>query len=141
MPTLTPRPDPHADCWSGEPCCVGRPDECPPHVALAKRDIGAPWSALVMRHESGGLRHYFDGEPVHCGDTLELQAQTVRSDDLGEFTRHEPTGVVVRYEVSMRMVDTLTDKTTLLVASIFATVGGHTFGARVEPWMRFRWPR
>ena len=138
MPTLTPRPDPHADCWSGEPCCVGRPDECPPHVALAKRDRGTPWSALKLHHASNDMRHYLDGEPVHCGDALTLQAQTVRSDDSGEFTHYEPTGVVVRYEATMT-ADAHRDGR--LVASLFATVGGHTFGARVEPWMRFRWPR
>jgi len=48
----------------------------------------------------------------------------VRADDLGEFTHYEPTGVVVRYEASIRDGK--------LVATLHATVGGHTFGARVE---------
>lgn len=29
-------------------------------------------NTLELRPEPGGLRHYLDGEPVHCGDILEL---------------------------------------------------------------------
>ena len=134
------RSNPHADCWSGEPCAIGRPDECPIHVALARRDRGAPWSALTLRHGSAEMRHHLDGRPVHCGDTLTLQAQTVRADDLGEFTRYEPSGVAVRYEATIFTAEMLNAKTRTLGASLYATVGGHTFGVRVEEWMRFRWP-
>ena len=28
---------------------------------------------LVLTRETGGLRHYLEGEPVHAGVTLELQ--------------------------------------------------------------------
>ncbi len=28
---------------------------------------------LELREESGGLRHYLDGRPVHCGTQLQLR--------------------------------------------------------------------
>jgi len=48
---------------------------------------------LELRRELGGLRHYLDGAPIHCGDLLEM-----RTDD-GAW-------VVVRYEWNQRVADT-----------------------------------
>lgn len=122
----------HLDCWFGEPCAAGLPAECPKEIAAAKREKGQPWSALELRRESGGLRHYLDGEPVHCGDVLELQAIGYRSDDYGEYIVSLQRGSAVRYEASWRSGD--------LLATLHAAVGGREFVASVTDGMRFRWP-
>src|SRR5437868_4868265 len=93
----------HPDCWFGEPCAEGKPSECPPALAAAKRDRGTPWSALDVRRETGGLlRHYLDGRPVHCGAGLELQRITFKSDDYGEYSIAMQEGTPVRYEARFR---------------------------------------
>ena len=74
----------HDDCWRGEPCAIGKPEECPPCIAEAKRDKGQPWSELIEGRDGGGLRHYLDGREVHCGDVLELQGMEPKGDDYGE---------------------------------------------------------
>lgn len=127
---------PHDDCWFGEPCAIGRPSECPKEIAAAKREKekGAPWSPLVVQREPGGLRHYLDGKPIHCGSFLELQRVTTKSDDYGEYNVALQAGDVVRYEASILERE--------IHATLYADVGGHTFRAPVdEEWMRFRWPK
>lgn len=32
-------------------------------------------ASLEVRSEVGGLRHYLEGEPVHCGELLEIQQE------------------------------------------------------------------
>ena len=93
------------------------------------------WSKLELRRGgASGLRHYLDGEPVHCGTGLELQAVECRVDpDGNEYLAVLPRGQVVRYEASQ-------DGKTIS-AVLYAGVVGHTFSAALEPsWMRFRWP-
>lgn len=123
--------DPHVECFLNENC--GGVD-CPPALALRKRDaekVGA-WSRLVLSATHGGRRHFLDGEPVSCGSTLELQSIAYRSDDYGEYTVPQPQGVGVRYEADLGHEDA--------PATLHGDVGGHEFIARLEPWMRFRWP-
>ena len=124
----------HSDCWMGEPCSVGRPEECPKALAQRKRDQerGAEWPALELRRESGGLRHYLRGEPIHCGTCLEVQATETKSDDYGEYTVWLQKGTLVRYEAQINAG---------LGATLHVVVGGVEFCARAEEWMRFRWPK
>jgi len=90
------------------------------------------WSPLQVRKEGSGLRHYLDGQPVHCGTGLELQVIEYKSDDYGEFTVFRNEGRRVRYEASQ---DGKTIRATLHVG-----VAGHEFVAASESYMRFRWP-
>ena len=120
----------HQACFFGEPCVEGKPAECPPAIAAARRDRGRPWSALEVREESGGLRHFLGGEPVHCGDGLRLQAVAYTSDDYGEYTRFLQEGRPVRYEARFLNGE--------LRATLHTMVDGHEFIAAVESWMRFR---
>lgn len=122
----------HVDCWFGEPCTADRPDECPPTVAARKRDKGNPWAALTIRHEPGGLRHYLNGLPVHCGAGLILQAIEYRSDDYGEWSHALSRGTRVRYEAAIGDTE--------IRATLHADVAGHEFVGRLEAWMRFDWP-
>lgn len=87
----------------------------------------------MVRKESGGLRHYLDGEPVHCGAGLELQSIEHRSDDYGEFIEFLQQGVPVRYEASQ--------DGKAIRASLYAGKGGHCFSTAHDDWMCFRWPR
>lgn len=131
--TAFARPD-HSLCSIHDPCELGTPSSCPRQPdrdrrALAKR---GSWSALELRREPGGPRHYLDGKPVHCGAGLELQHTTLKTDDYGDFTVPLQVGTVVRYEASLRPSITW---------SLHAGVGGHEFAAVGEPWLRFRWPK
>ena len=128
-----PHRDAHRDCWFGEPCAIGKPAECPPCIAEAKRDRGTPWSELIERHEDGDVRHYLDGRDVHCGDVIELQGMEQRSDDYGDYGKRLPTGELVRYEASIA-------KDRHLFVRLFTRVAGFEFSAAADPWMRFRWP-
>lgn len=121
----------HRECWFGEPCAAGRPDDCPKTIAARQRDKGTPWSALELRRDAGGLRHYLDGEPVHCGEGVLLQAIEYRDDDYGSWSRALPRGTRVRYEAAMGEME--------IRATLHAICEGHEFVARLEKWMRFRW--
>lgn len=133
MSDLSTRIGPHSDCWFGEPCEIGKPAECPKAIAAAKRDKGAPWSPLVLHREPGGLRHYLDGKPIHCGSFLELQRVTFKADDYGEYAVPLQAGDVVRYEAA------ILDRE--IHATLHADVGGHAFTARIaDEDLRFRWP-
>lgn len=122
----------HGECWFGEACALGRPEDCPPTIAARQRDKGAPWSALEVRRDAGGLRHYLDGEPVHCGEAMLLQGVEPCWDDYGQWNRALQTGKRVRYEA------TIQDRE--IRATLHAGVEGHEFVARFEAFMRFRWP-
>lgn len=123
----------HSDCWFGEPCADGATESCPKARAEARRDKGVPWSQLETRREPGGLRHYLDGEPVHCGVTLELQTVEPKSDDYGEYLHASQRGVLVRYEATFQ--------SDAIAGQMHVKVGGYSFGAAIESHMRFRWPR
>lgn len=122
----------HSECWFGEACALGRPETCPPTIALRQRDKGAPWSVLELRRDAGGLRHYLEGEPVHCGRTILLQASETHYDDYGSWGRALPRGTRVRYEAAIQDRE--------IRATLHAGVDGHEFVARLEAFMRFRWP-
>lgn len=126
----------HYGCSIHEPCAAKDPARCPEEKyrrMIAQRDTGTPWSELEVRREPGGLRHYLDGRPVHCGTALELQAVEYKEDDAGDYTRALPRGAVVRYEATQNGVT--------INATLHRDVDGHEFGARCEAWFRFRWPR
>lgn len=125
---------PHDDCWISEPCAIGKPEECPKEIAARKRDKGIPWHALELRTEIGGVRHYLDGKPIHCGMGIELQHLEHKFDDYGEYTKALQVGTVVRYERSG-----VGDE--IRAITLHANVGGHEFVAKLEAWMRFRWPK
>jgi hypothetical protein len=98
--------------------------------ALARRREGAPsWSPIVRGTDAGGPRDFLDGEPIHCGDVIELQGIEYRGDDYGEYTVKKPTGARVRYELSRGDAVVL-----------YTSVMGHEFTSPLAPWMRFRWP-
>lgn len=127
---------PHEDCSAYEDCEEGRPSECPrePSRELHRKGRDGAWRALVVRREPGGLRHYLDGKPIHCGDGLELQATEERYDPDGNaYTFYLPKGAPVRYEASQ-------DGKTIR-ATLHADVAGYHFVAGSEgQGMRFRWP-
>jgi hypothetical protein len=134
----------HDECWPGEPCKVD-PRACP-HEEVRQRRAGlrgSEWGQLELRREGSGLRHYLDGEPVHCGAGLELQAIEYKSDDVGEFTTFLQRGRGVRYEASTLQVVSRDGRPqpSTLHAQLYTVVDGHSFVARAEAWMRFRWPR
>ncbi len=87
------------------------------------------WSGAIVRgRDAGGARDFLDGQPIHCGSTVVLQATESRDDDYGSFTVWLPTGVHVRYELEgARIV-------------LYAEVAGVSFTKPHEEWMRFRWP-
>lgn len=114
-----------------EACRVGRPEECPPAIAKARRHAGSPWHRLEIRRGPGGLRHYVDGVPVHCGAVVTLQAIETRYDDYGSWLVYLDRCTTVRYEATMSR--------DAIRATVHAFVGGHEFVAAVEAWMRFAW--
>lgn len=99
---------------------------------MSIRIASAPkWAQIERRYENDGdLRDYVENRPIHCGDMLELQAIEYKADDDGEYSVSLDKGVIVRYELSSARNPIF-----------YASIGGHTFTARLEAWMRFRWPR
>ena len=122
----------HIDCWLSEPC-LSSGDEINCHLQPVRerraREGAGAWSELELRD-----RHYLDGEPVHCGQPLELQAVEERNDDCGTYSVPLQRGTVVRYEAEF--VNSGEPR-----AYLFVDVAGHLFSAAWAPWMRFRWPR
>lgn len=89
----------------------------------------------MTRESEGGLRHTLDGEDIHCGSALILQAVEDREfpDDPGSTYQFPlDRGRRVRYEASFSK--------SAIDAFLHATLDGHEFVARVEPWMGFRRP-
>ncbi len=124
--------DEHQD--KGHTSCAHDPHH---DAALRARAAGAPnWSAIVRGQDCGGDRDFLDGEPIHCGASLELQTIERRGDDYGEYSIKLPTGVPVRYELAFSRDEEVTRKEIV----IYVGVGGHLFQTRHEAWMRFRWP-
>jgi hypothetical protein len=122
-----------------EPCTPTCTDDCPLRVVIERRNkqrVGY-WSELVLGRDAGGMRHFVDGRPIHCGNGLELQATLYKSDDYGEYTVPVQRGVRVRYEASTCRVDDVP----ALAVRLYHVVEGHQFSARHEQWMRFRWPK
>jgi hypothetical protein len=126
--------DKHGKCSVHEPCEARDASSCPHEFTRRRRAQlkQGRWSALELRREVSGLRHYLDGKPVHCGASLELQHTEDKSDDYGEFTVPLQLGSSVRYEASWVGSE--------LPFSLHRNVGGTEFTAAGELWMRFRWP-
>lgn len=135
---MTPTPqihiNPHDDCSVHEPCTAKKPSVCPLEHIRVKRaaDKRGGWSQLVVKREVGGLRHYLDGKPVHCGMGLVLQHTEDRSDDYGDYSVPLQKGSSVRYEASQDGKE--------IEATLYIYVGGAEFVSPFQPWMRFRWP-
>src|SRR6266704_1561898 len=92
----------HDGCSVHDPCEKGKPESCPKEPARRKREADKRgwWDTLVVKKEPGGLRHYLDGKPVHCGTTLRLQHHGEKSDDYGEYSVPLQESSAVRYEAS-----------------------------------------
>lgn len=119
-------------CWLDEPC--GDHGCATTRAAALRAEVrrGA-WSRLAVVRETGGPRHYLDGQPIHCGTVLALQRLESRHDDYGTYSvPMQRDHVYVRYEASWRDGE--------LRATLHTDVGGHEFVAPLEAWMGFRWP-
>lgn len=116
---------------------MGQPETCPKEKASAARQaaLAGSWSMLVLG-VVGEDRHYLDGEPIHCGESLELQAIEYRDDDYGTYHAVLQRGIRVRYELAWGVVGSLDNRVVL-----HANVDGHEFTSRLIGWMRFRWPK
>ncbi|MCC6812289.1 MAG: hypothetical protein IT381_33010 [Deltaproteobacteria bacterium] len=129
----------HEDCSFHDDgqCQAGDPENCPPTIKYRTRErarFEGAWHVLeARRDELNGWRHYLGGAPVHCGESIELQAMEAKYDDYGEYSAYKPDGIVVRYEASLRG-DTP-------VVTLYAFIKGHLFTKPLESWMRFRWPK
>lgn len=121
----------HSSCVKDEPCVLGQPETCPAARAASARlaALSGSWSVLTIK----GDRHFLDGEPIHCGTALELQAIEFRNDDYGEYHAVLQRGIRVRYELNGP--GSLAQRVVLHV-----TVDGHEFTSRLWGSMRFRWP-
>lgn len=135
----------HRSCSREEGCLILSPSECPAAKAAKRRaDVAsAAWHRLVLRAEdgsdvrsdeldpipTGGWRHFLIGQPIHCGETLWLQANTFRSDDYGEYTVPSEEHTPVRYELDGRRR-----------VILYAEIGGHLFSMPLDGGHRFHWP-
>jgi hypothetical protein len=124
-----------------EPDDVACPHD-PAHTAALQRRRGAVllgWGPLQLGQDGGGWRHFLDGEPIHCGSGLELQAVTYQSGRLRGVHRQAGHGrarpVRDRVAAPRGAARRLPWR-----AVLYVDVGGHTFTAPAEAWMRFRWP-
>lgn len=126
--------DRHSACSVHDPCDKGDSKNCPREFTRRRRAQlkQGRWSALELRRETSGLRHYLDGKPVHCGASLELQHTEDKTDDYGDFTVPVQLGSSVRYEASWVGSE--------LPFTLHKTIGGTEFATVGELWMRFRWP-
>jgi len=69
-------------------------------------------SRLELQHESGGRRHYLNGEPVHAGEILEMYRDgkwitgryewTFREDELPVFYVNEAGGYIIKSDDDLR---------------------------------------
>lgn len=95
--------------------------------------LGPEWGSLEVRRETGGLRHYLYGKPIHCGTSLRLQHRVSHFDDYGEFIVGISGGTIVRYEAVLLGGE--------IRWTLHADVGGTEFRCDGEPWFRFKWPQ
>ena len=120
----------------GKPCAD--PDHRKAIAAIASRDTGGPaWDPIVRGQDGGGHRDFLAGQPINCGSTLDLQGTETRDDDYGSYTVRLATGTLVRYETAWPKGWTPRQPKTIV---LYVEVGGHTFTANADEWMRFRWP-
>ena len=104
-----------------------------------RRDSGKQWS-LIERRVDHPWRDFLDGQPIHCGARLELQAVDEKYDDYGGWQIHLQAGELVRYEVAWG-VGPPYDETGRRAILHHRVGGGYDFTAPLEAqWMRFRWP-
>lgn len=129
---------------------AGAPHTCDPdelewarrrRARAAEREakMAPPWSPIVRKRVAGDFRDHLDGEPIHCGDMLELQGVETKSDDHGTYDARLTTGAVVRYELAH--VERTKENPWGRVVVLYASVAGHSVNFPAEPWHRFRWPR
>lgn len=141
----------HDDCSFHDEVCEVDPATCRHEAARQrrKREKQGGWSRLELRRDDGGLRHYLDGEAVHCGRGIELQAVEEKHDDYGEYSVPLQRGVVVRYEASLNRVEQLhriaskqldADELARRGVTLYTDVAGHEAVITFEAWLRFRWP-
>jgi hypothetical protein len=100
-----------------------------------RRDTAERWSPLERRHnEFEDFRDYLDGQSIHCGTGLLLQARLFREDDFGEWTQRLDRGLRVRYELAWPpgKVDR--------VVVLHTQIDTYDFTRAAESWMGFRWP-
>jgi hypothetical protein len=142
-------------CGHGACCHDCYETKCPSGIAdveeAAMRSLrfhqaagSAPeWLPIVSGEDGGGYRDFLDGEPIHCGTTLELQAREFVSipdrlrrsdaDDPLEGYRRLDRALSVRYELAWSHGNP--------VPMLHAWISGYEFTRRLERWMRFRWPK
>lgn len=128
-----PRPDDSID-WHEEKC-----ERWKAHKrATEAAERAAGWHRLKRKDNSGGYRDQLDGQPVHCGAGLELQAVEYVVDKVtgNETRRAAGKTIPVRYEIADRLDGQ--GKWTR-VAKLHADVGGHEFSADAEGLL-LRWP-
>jgi hypothetical protein len=106
-------------------------------LLVRRQAKAASWSPIVLGQDRGGWRDFLDEQPIHCGSGLELQALEYRSDDYGEYTVALDRGALVRYEVEWYQAPPGARPHRVV---LYSSVAGHSFTARHEAWMRFRWP-
>lgn len=120
------KPVDHSQCRPREHCGA---QDCPGYLAWRTRTaaLQGRWSTISPPRESG--YRFVEERPVTCGSTLELQAIEQRDDDYGSYLAYLQHGTRVRFELAGG------------TPVFYANVAGHDFTAKLEPAMRFRWPR
>lgn len=94
-------------------------------------------SPLVLGDDGGGWRQYLDGNPIHCGSTLELAEKEWRGNGDDEAFVFTGRFFTVRYEVAWR---TSSEGRTERVPMMHKSVAGYAFAAPIEDHHHFRWP-
>lgn len=114
---------------------TGNRDADPRHAeALERRAAGAAkWEKISRLSDGGGYRDFLEGKPIHCGETLELQATEHKYDDFGGYTLYLNEGHLVRYEANLSRPDG--------GIILYSSIGGHQFHKGYEGWERLRWPK
>lgn len=101
------------------------------------KEHSAPGSPLVLGDGGGGWRQYLDGNPIHCGATLELAEKEWRGTGDSETLVFTGRFVSVRYEVAWL---TSREGRTVRVPMMYKSVAGYNFSAPIEDHHCFRWP-
>jgi hypothetical protein len=97
------------------------------------------WRELILRDD--GDRHYLAGEPIHCGEAIELQTIGHEYDRDGNAreVRYD-RGVIVRYELAWLRWPEGEKPPLGARVRLHADVGGYEVALPLKPGMRFRWP-